>query len=314
MMVLAGIAWCAAAFFAAAGLTHQLVGWTWHRGMIDRPHQRRIHTRATPRGGGLAIIAVASLAAILVAWQMPDHPGRIAAVVLPAAAVAWVGWWDDIAPRPVVVRLLVQVVAAGAVVGLVGPITAGDGGAEERLYLTAAAEAASVVWLVGLANVFNFIDGSDGLAGLAGMVVAGCLAVAAGWIGDHALAAIAAAVAAGCLGFLTANWEPARIFMGDVGSTGCGFLLGALPFAAPPQHGLLLVAVVAAAAWPLIADAVITLLGRLWRRENVFLPHREHFYQRLVLAGWSHQAVAGVYGGLAAGGGLIALFVLGALR
>ena len=70
---------------------------------------------------------------------------------------------------------------------------------------------------------------------------------------------------------------------------------------------LALVFVVALAAWPLIADATITLATRVCRGENIFEPHREHVYQRLVLAGWSHRAVAVLYGALAAGGGLVAL-------
>jgi UDP-N-acetylmuramyl pentapeptide phosphotransferase/UDP-N-acetylglucosamine-1-phosphate transferase len=300
-MALAGVAWCLTAFAVAATLAHHLVAWTWHRGMIDRPHRRRIHARPTPRGGGLAIIAVAAAAAAVTAWQMPVNAARIAAACLPAVAVALVGWWDDITPRPTSVRLAVQVVAAVMTVWFLGP-------------MTAIASALSVAWLVGLTNVVNFLDGSDGLAGMTGAIVAGCLGCAAAMTGESALAAIAAAVAAGCLGFLTCNWEPARIFMGDVGSTGCGFLLAALPLAASPEDVPVLVPVVAAAAWPLIADAMLTLLGRLWRRENIFTPHHEHIYQQLVLGGWSHQAVAVVYGGLAAAGGLVALICLGELR
>lgn len=298
MTALGGVAWCLAAFVTAAALAHQLVAWTWQRGMIDRPDQRRVHARPTPRGGGLAIIAVASLAAGVAAWRMPTEGGRILAVCLPTVGVALIGWWDDVAPRPVLVRLAAQVAAASAAVWLLRP-TAGVVG---------------VLWLVSFTNIFNFLDGSDGLAGLAGAVVAGCLALAAAMTGDHAVAAIAAAAAAGCLGFLTCNWPPARIFMGDVGSTGCGFFLAALPLAAAPRHGPGLTVIVAAAAWPLIADAVATLLSRLWRRKNVFMPHREHLYQRLVLAGWSQRAVAALYGGLAAGGGSVAIAWMGGLR
>jgi UDP-N-acetylmuramyl pentapeptide phosphotransferase/UDP-N-acetylglucosamine-1-phosphate transferase len=314
-MIMAGsIAWCAAAFVIAAVLTHRLVGWAWQRGMIDRPHQRRIHMRATPRGGGLAIIAVAGMAALIAAWQLPAQPGRLAAAMLPAAAVALVGWCDDIAPRPMLVRLAAQVLAAAVVVGVAGPVSSVECGMWGRCDLGGMAAAASILWLVGLTNVFNFLDGSDGLAGLAGAVVAGCLAAAADGVGEPALAALAAAVAAACLGFLTCNWEPARIFMGDVGSTGCGFLLAALPLAAAPAHSPRLVPVVAAAAAPLILDAAVTLLVRLRHRENIFMPHRQHLYQRLVLAGWSHQAVAVIYGGLAAAGGLIAISWMGGPR
>lgn len=311
---LAGVAWCLTAFAMAAAIAHHLVAWTWQRGMIDRPQGRRIHARPTPRGGGLAIIAVAAAAAAVTAWQMPVNAGRIAAASLPALAVALVGWWDDVRPRPSSVRLAAHVAAAVMTVWLLGPIAVVDVPPWGRYDLGVVAGAVSVVWLVGLTNVVNFLDGSDGLAGMTGAVVAGCLACAAGMTGELSLAAIGAAVAAGCLGFLTCNWQPAQIFMGDVGSTGCGFLLAALPLAAAPEHVPAIVPVVAAAAWPLIADATVTLLGRLWRRENIFTPHRNHIYQQLVLAGWSHQAVAVIYGGLAATGGVVALVRLGGLR
>ena len=97
MTALAGVAWCLAAFVAAAALARHLIAWTRQRGMIDRPHRRRLHTRPTPRGGGLAIIAVAGVAAVVAAWQLPDHVGPISAATLPAVAVALIGWWDDVA-------------------------------------------------------------------------------------------------------------------------------------------------------------------------------------------------------------------------
>lgn len=307
MTALTVVAWCLTAFVAAATLAHRLVDWTWQYGMIDRPHRRRLHARPTPRGGGAAIIAVAGTAAVIAASLEPASAGRLAAAGLPAITVALIGWWDDVAPRPMAVRLAVQVVASTVTVWLLGSVAAVELDAWGRHGTGIVAEAALILWLVGLTNVFNFLDGSDGLAGVSGAVIAAALAVAAELRGEHAVAAVSGAVAAACLGFLTCNWEPARIFMGDVGSTGCGFLLAALPLAAAPQHGLALVFVVALAAWPLIADATITLATRVCRGENIFEPHREHVYQRLVLAGWSHRAVAVLYGALAAGGGLVAL-------
>jgi UDP-N-acetylmuramyl pentapeptide phosphotransferase/UDP-N-acetylglucosamine-1-phosphate transferase len=98
-----------------------------------------------------------------------------------------------------------------------------------------------------------------------------------------------AAAAAAALAFLRWNWQPARLFMGDVGSVPLGYLLG-----------WLLLTLAGSGYWaqalilPLyfLADASWTLLRRLARGEKIWRPHREHFYQRAVQAGRSHAEVA----------------------
>ena len=115
-----------------------------------------------------------------------------------------------------------------------------------------------------------------------------------------ARAAVAAAFAAASLGFLSCNWQPARIFMGDVGSAFCGFLIAVLPLAVPREQVPAILPVAVLAMWPFIFDTAYTILRRLRNRENIFAAHRSHLYQRLTIAGWSHRAVASLYGGLSA--------------
>jgi UDP-N-acetylmuramyl pentapeptide phosphotransferase/UDP-N-acetylglucosamine-1-phosphate transferase len=163
---------------------------------------------------------------------------------------------------------------------------------------------------VGLTNAFNFMEGSDGIAGITAAAVAAGIAVAAAACGVGTVAVIAAAFAGASLGFLASNWQPARIFMGDVGSAFCGFLLAVLPLAVRADVVPEVLPVAALALWPFIFDTSLTLLRRLRAGENIFQAHRSHLYQRLVIAGWSHRAVASLYGGLAAFGATLAVVPL----
>ena len=113
-----------------------------------------------------------------------------------------------------------------------------------------------------------------------------------------------AVVAAAALGFLTLNWPPAKIFMGDAGSTVLGFLFATLPFLATVEAGGRLdlvrsLTIGAILVWPFLADGIFTFLRRLKNRENVLQAHRSHLYQRLVIAGHSHTRVTVAYGCLA---------------
>ena len=138
-------------------------------------------------------------------------------------------------------------------------------------------------------NVFNFMDGIDGLTGTQtiaiGLAAAACLAAA-----GSPLAPLPLLPAAAAAGFLAYNAPPARIFMGDVGALSLGYLVGVTALAGesagalPLWTSLLLLGGYA-------ADTTHTLLRRALRSENVLRAHREHLYQRLVQAGWSHGRV-----------------------
>jgi len=157
------------------------------------------------------------------------------------------------------------------------------------------------------------MDGIDGIAGITAAAAGGALAAAAGFLGLEPLAVVSLAFAAASVGFLACNWPPARIFMGDVGSAFCGFMIAVLPLAGGRVAAASLVPVVAITMWPFIFDTAFTLCRRLSRRENVFQAHRSHLYQRLVIAGWSHRAVSSLYGGLSAMAAVIAVAPLAGL-
>jgi UDP-N-acetylmuramyl pentapeptide phosphotransferase/UDP-N-acetylglucosamine-1-phosphate transferase len=132
------------------------------------------------------------------------------------------------------------------------------------------------------------MDGMDGFAG--GMTVIGFLFLCyLAWIGNHPLIAVISLLTAGAAaGFLFYNLPPAKIFMGDVGSIVLGFLAGSLSIMGV-DSGLFDLWVPTLIFSPFIVDATVTLLRRLVRGERVWQAHREHYYQRLVLTGWSHR-------------------------
>ena len=231
-------------------------------GLVDLPNTRSSHVVPRPRGGGLGIIAgviVSALGAPL-AGRALSHDLWI--VIAAALAVAVVGLWDDVRGLGVWPRLVVQTIAAAAVVAFVGGV--------DRLPLPPPADVplgplgsfVTVVWIVGVTNFFNFMDGLDGLAAGQAVITLAAFACVV-WPADAAGLAIVAAAAS--FAFLLRNWSPARIFLGDVGSAFLGFLLAALPLAVGGSSRSPLVLLVWISLALFLLDPVATLVSRARR-------------------------------------------------
>lgn len=265
--------------------------------LLDVPTHRSMHFQVTPRGGGAAIVVV-TLIGFAVAAALGTRPVWQAFVGYLAGSlvIAVVSFVDDILSLPSGIRLAAHFAGAAIVVsglGLGGWLIASNQTGYAWLVLIGA-----VIWTAGLTNAYNFMDGIDGLAATEGVVgglgwtLLGALSHQA-WLGLGGVV-----VGAGCTGFLVHNWPPARIFMGDVGSAFLGFTFAFFTLAALRESPR--VAVVSVLLlWPFIFDASVTLLRRLMRGENIFVAHRSHIYQRLVLAGWRQSSVTLTYGFLA---------------
>jgi UDP-N-acetylmuramyl pentapeptide phosphotransferase/UDP-N-acetylglucosamine-1-phosphate transferase len=146
----------------------------------------------------------------------------------------------------------------------------------------------ALLFLVWMINLYNFMDGMDGFAaGMAGIGF-GTYAVLAWQAGHMELALGCAVIAAAAVGFLLLNFPPARLFMGDSGSTVFGLLAGIVILQAhvegilPFWLGILIFS-------PFIVDASITLTARILRGERFWMPHKTHYYQRVVQLGWGHR-------------------------
>jgi UDP-N-acetylmuramyl pentapeptide phosphotransferase/UDP-N-acetylglucosamine-1-phosphate transferase len=241
----------------------------------DIPNERSLHVAPTPRIGGVGLML-----GVLSGWALLS--GALTWwLVLPLILMFAVSLLDDMHNLPVTQRLLAQLVAAAILV-------AGAGLFVRYGVVTALVVLLFTVWMT---NLYNFMDGSDGLAG--GMALFGFTfyGIAALLVHDEAFAMLNFSVAAAALGFLFFNFPPARIFMGDAGSIPLGFLAAALGLWGW-QEGCW-------SAWfpmlvfsPFLVDASVTLLRRSVRGAKVTEAHREHYYQRLVQAGWAHRDVA----------------------
>lgn len=260
--------------------------------ILDHPNERSSHSVPTPRGGGLAMVVVVLAVGIWSASQAGWN--RILIYILGATIIAWLGWRDDLHSLSPRLRFAVQgLVAAISILGL-GYFKAVTIPIFGEIQLGILGIAITFLWIIGLTNAYNFMDGIDGLAGGVGLGAGiGWMWLAANMHNPFAFW-IALAITAGSLGFLGHNWSPARIFMGDVGSTFLGYSFAVLPLISSDQSGdaLLLGTLL---MWTIIMDAGVTFIGRLLKRENVFTPHRSHLYQRLVMAGYKHETVSSLY-------------------
>jgi UDP-N-acetylmuramyl pentapeptide phosphotransferase/UDP-N-acetylglucosamine-1-phosphate transferase len=158
-------------------------------------------------------------------------------------------------------------------------------------------------WTVSSVNLVNFMDGINGL--VASQVAVFALSLALFPAGASTVPALAIVLAAACVGFLPWNFPRARIFLGDVGSGGLGYLVPALALLAIRADGIGFVPV-HLPLLPLFVDAVWTILRRWRNGERITTPHRSHLYQRLANGGMGHTAVTVIYAVAAVVGALVA--------
>lgn len=259
---------------------------------LARPNARSSHRIPTPQGGGIAVVLAGLLCAgagLTLSGLNHALPG-FAILAAGAAGLGLIGAVDDIRPLPPMLRLAFQAIAvaavmAGADVGQLFPILPS---AMEWILIGLAG-----VWFV---NLVNFMDGLDWMtvAEMVPVTTALVLFSLAGWL-DPASGLIAAGLLGGLIGFAPFNRPVARLFLGDVGSLPIGLIVGFLLYKLSGEGGL-----AAAVLLPLyyLADATVTLLRRLVRRERVWEAHRSHFYQRATDNAWSVKAVVGRVAGL----------------
>lgn len=289
--------------------------------MLDVPNDRSLHHAPTPRLGGIGIC----VAVILVIGFTPladiEFLELFVFIAAGAMIVMLVSLVDDVVPVNVGVRLLFHFGAA-ALIGselIVRDLQIAGVSIHLPGVVAAIFTLLYVMWLI---NLYNFMDGMDGFAG--GMTVVGFtgLSLMTASAGLFDVAIIAVCLAGAAAGFLLFNFPPARVFMGDTGSSTLGFFAGALSLwadavgAVPLWMSVLLFS-------PFIVDASVTLVRRAWKRERIWRAHRSHYYQKLVQLGWGHRktvlaeyalmiacAASAVAAGYLEPGGQVALIIL----
>lgn len=255
----------------------------WH--LVDVPNQRSSHAAPTPRGGGIGIVVAfyGTLSMLVVADKIEL---TMALVMLPAIPIALLGLIDDRKSQGVVVRLFVQLVCAAAIVWMAKP----DVLATDSSLLYALGLMVLTTYTAWLINLYNFMDGIDGIAATQAITVLTGVILISWWHQGGVENVSWLLLLAACGGFLLWNWSPARLFMGDVGSTFIGAVLAAWSLdsqSVPLASWLILLAA-------FLGDASFTLVRRAWRREPVWQAHRSHLYQHLSRRWQSHARVCRV--------------------
>lgn len=294
----AGLRWqyiLAFSFLAACFLTPLCRGLALRLKILDRPDWRKIHDRPTPLLGGLSVF-IAFSAALLV---NDVFLAGMKSLLIGATLIFAMGLLDDIKPIPALLKFVVQIAIALAVVVMGG------------IHLTFFYHFAwapvlniplTVLWMVGLTNAMNFFDGIDGLASALSLICALFLGILAFNTDQPALGWFAVAAIGACIGFIPYNFrigKSALIFLGDAGSTFLGFTLAGLAVLGEwsmTSHFVSLAAPVLIFG-VLIFDMVYVNLSRIKNRqarsftELLTCVNKDHLHHRLLFLGFARKEV-----------------------
>ena len=249
--------------------------------IIDIPNLRSSHHIPTPRGGGIAI-ALSWYIGIIYLYLVNEIPEHLFFALLCGVPISIIGLLDDIFTISPKLRLSIQFLCAALAVYFLGGIYLVDLGIT-IFYSSFLINILAVLGLIWFINLFNFLDGIDGYISVETLFI--CLSLFA-ILGFKLPLLLVSATA----GFLLWNWQPAKIFMGDVGSTLIGFTIGifALYYQKSEETSVILFLMLSSTFW---YDATITLLRRWRNHEHLSKAHKKHAYQRVVQSGFSHQKV-----------------------
>lgn len=267
-------------------------------GAVDVPKDsRRMHDHPIPRMGGLAIFFGFLVSVLLFVELTPQIKGML----LGAVIIVVLGIFDDIYSLRAWFKFLVQIAAALVAVW--------SGNVVEWLsnpnifspnpwwHLGGLSIPFTVLWIVTITNAVNLIDGLDGLACGVSTISSMTLLVIALVVPEPTVAVLMAALAGGCIGFLPYNFNPAKIFMGDTGSTFLGYVLAVVSI-----QGLFKIYTIISFVVPFlmlglpIFDTAFAFLRRIAHGQNPMAPDRSHVHHRLIDMGLDQkQAVAVLY-------------------
>ena len=326
------------AFILAFVLTFFVKAFCYKVGWLDKPAARRVHTKAVPRLGGVAMFMAFIIASLLFYTPGPNlnaHANELTIYWLLIAAgtlMVLVHAYDDVlglGPWP---KLLAQTIA---VIIILGPWIDGNFHGvllftfnnpfgvehfnpnlpwyrEPTLFLivhksdiTLAAIPAVLLtwfWTVGMMNTVNWIDGMDGLAtGVVG-ITALFITLISFMLHQYSIAVLSAIFTGAVFGFLPHNWNPAKIFMGDSGSMFLGLALAVLSIMGGAKLALALMVL----GIPIL-DVAVVIMNRIRRRQSPVHYDKTHLHHRLMATGLSVRQICYLFYGVAIIFGLLAL-------
>jgi UDP-N-acetylmuramyl pentapeptide phosphotransferase/UDP-N-acetylglucosamine-1-phosphate transferase len=261
------------------GLTYLIRVFAIKKAILDIPNDRSSHSVPTPRGGGIAI-AISWLIGLCILFFTGKIEDDLFYALLSGLPLAIIGFIDDVVSLNPGIRFLVQVLSATLAIFFLHGMHFVDIWIWHFNHIIPLSCLAFVA-IIWFTNLFNFLDGIDGYISTEVIFIGLVLFIITGNV-------IGLILLASVLGFLFWNWQKAKIFMGDVGSTLLGFNVAVLLIyfnnlnSMSIYVGLILTSVF----W---FDATVTLFRRFKNKEHLSVAHRKHAFQRIVQAGFSHQ-------------------------
>jgi UDP-GlcNAc:undecaprenyl-phosphate GlcNAc-1-phosphate transferase len=285
-----GVKLAFAALLLTYGLMPMIIKLALKVGAMDVPDARRVHAESTPRIGGLALLISVNLTLLL----NFNYSVELKGICISALVVALISFWDDIHGLSARFKLGAQLLALIVLMYC-------------NVYVTIAPEtwwgmpinyAVTALWVIGITNAFNFLDGINGLAASLAAAVCTLMAMLAWHTGQIYMLLLCLSLAGAAVGFLPDNARydrPARIFLGDVGSTYLGWIMAAIAVMGDwSSEG-----VMKAYSAPflifsvMIFDMIYTTVARVHRgdvknfREWIEFVGRDHLHHRLMTLGCS---------------------------
>lgn len=275
--------------------------------MMDTPGRRKIHKRTTPSLGGVAIFLGFFVA--LVIWMPLDGFQDVKFILAGVSIIFVIGLRDDIVPLRPLYKLLGQLIAASMVVVLTGTELKSFYGLfgiyvlpEFVSYLL------TVFTIIVITNSFNLIDGLDGLAGTIATIALATFGIWFFLIGEALMSILALSMVGAVVAFLTFNWEPSKIFMGDTGALVIGFLFAVLavnfvevnhklPEASAFKFDASITTAICIVIIPLF-DTLRIFILRISKKQSPFTPDKNHMHHALMRLGLKHSQTAITLGAL----------------
>ena len=238
--------------------------------ILDYPSKRSSHNKPILSSGGISFVLISTFYGFLNSNY----------VFLKCFPLAIIGLLDDKLNLPRNMRFFVQTVTI-CILFFSSNIFIYISNSNKLYYLLI------LIFIAGGIAIINFINFMDGLDGL----VAGCMIVILLFVSLKTNTNLYILIGS-LMGFIFYNWSPAKIFMGDVGSTFLGGVYAALIFR---SENILELSYIIIPSFPLLLDSITCIFRRLFRRQNIFSAHKLHLYQRLHQSGWSHRKVSFTY-------------------
>lgn len=294
-----------------------VISYSKKQGLVDEPNERKIHKKPISRLGGVAIWSSTMFTFLfLVLLSYYPYGSLLSGILLGGSLMFFLGLIDDIYTLNAKFKLFIQIAIASLVYLLGVKIDSFINPFGGDIQLGHFSYIFTILWIVGISNAVNFIDGIDGLAGsviTVNSITLGIVAVA--MIPPNPMSALIAFILAGSmLAFLTYNFNPAKIFMGDSGALFAGFLLATLSITGVMKAATLAILLPFVVLAVPIIDITYSSLRRISKGTSPFVADAEHIHHKLLKAGFTQNMTVAILTSVAIVAGAIASFFVGSIK